>query len=154
MGVVIRDVLWAIWWVVIRVMPTYLYVLAIPRIIPDKFAVGIVMLTILYVAVNTLVLFLSNALPNLVFRYSAKIETRDVCIDGREYHQIKIFGYWFYFTPLGESCNLTFAATFTPLRHQHFMWSDNRIAEFLNAHRKQEIESSNHVTFVRGEKVR
>ncbi|MNC01645.1 hypothetical protein D3C75_489990 [compost metagenome] len=146
-AVILKDVVLAIGWAISRVVPVWVYLIAVRHIREDAFIPGLVLTTILFLVVYAIIIAMTNTWPALFWRYNSKLVTRQIREDGDDLHQVKILGAWHFIKFSDDNnCTISMHTWSTPYRFEHNFLS------FVNAHRDQDNPRvSNVVTYVRGE---
>lgn len=151
-SVIVGDIIGAIWWATCRIAPTWTYFWAMQYIREDKLALGMFLLTLVYCAVMTLILFISNTWPTLFLRYQARLQTRTITMHGATFHQVKLFGLWHFISIVDDECMLSLSKWFTPTGHRESSRFDAIFQEFINAHHKRAvINVRSQKTYIRGD---
>lgn len=152
-AVILKDLVLAVGWLFSRIVPVWIYLIAIRHIREDAFVPGLVLTTILFVIVYAIIIGLTNTWPALFWRYNSKLMTRQIREDGDNLHQVKILGAW-HFIKFTDDNNVTISmhTWSTPVSFYESYRFEHNFLSFVNAHRDQDNPRvSNIVTYVRGE---
>ncbi|MNE02500.1 hypothetical protein D3C80_949780 [compost metagenome] len=149
---VIKDVLLAAVWMVFRIVPLWLFYHMVTHIREDKFLAGLFLTTIMFIVVYGFVLFVTNSWPALFWRYSSRLETRQVRHNDDDVHQVKLFGHWYFIHIDDGEAVLSFRTWFSPQRFYESYQFQHNFLKFINAHREDQTPNvKNNQTYVRGE---
>ena len=152
-SVIFKDCVFAIFWLIIRGGPLWLYYVTVTHIREDRFVTGLMLFSIIFCVVYGLILYISNSWPALFWRYGSRLETRVVYVEHRELHQVKIFGTWYFINIGGGSADLSLKTTWSPVHFMEINNFESKFLKFINAHREEQdpnVRSSQ--TYIRGEK--
>lgn len=95
--ILIKDVIAAIFWVLIRALPfSAVWIGACWTNSDAPWFLSWAIYLFLFVWISYISSMVTNALPALVWRYRSKHEIRLIEIEEHQYRQIRLFGIWFY----------------------------------------------------------
>lgn len=152
-SVVIKDIVYALAWAVARIFPLWLFYHVVLHIRDDRFVSGLILFSLIFGAVYSFILYLTNSWPALFWRYSSRLETRVINYKNDDLHQVKIFGAWYFISLDNGKASLSLKTAWTPTRFCESYGFERNFLRFINAHREEQnpnVKSTQ--AYVRGEK--